>query len=341
MLFLSIDLSKTLSSLPMRVLMIIGFFFSVMCLQGQTRLDFEKVTAMPNEAYAFGYTESSRDIFALGGGEDFQGFSSFLHIYDAAVDFWLTVGLEQIPLIQHPSTAYMEKYNGLLLLGGIQGYGASIATVDEIRMINLDDYSVSNLGVLPEPAKGIGLAYEGGKAYFFGGSRSMTRNMFGTSYYKCSNQLFVYDMDRGHLEKLPDMPLAMETDGGIVDGNLYVFGGFDGTSLSGVYQYNIDSKEWKTLPPLKEPVSSYALAQYEHYFFLVGDFNATNQLIVYDTEKQSARYFKTNFSGRHLGASVVGDQLHVYGGLDNTRGSYIKQEHYRIAISELIQALEQ
>lgn len=307
----------------------------------QKKLTFEKVAPMPNEAYAFAYAQSSRDIMAFGGGEDFSRFSAFIHVYDAKVDFWVSTGIKGVPRIKYSTGTYMEAYNGVLLVGGIQPYGASVGLVEEIRMLSLDDFSITKLGVLPEAAKDMGLASDGKKAYFFGGSTSMEVNMNGTSNYTFSNKFFVYDMEIGHLEKLPDLPKAMETAGGIYEGNLYVFGGFNRNPLTDIYQYNLEKKTWTALEPFNKPVSSYALAQYDRYFILAGDYHDGNQLIVYDTKTQKAEYFKTNFAGRHMGASVIGEYLHVYGGFNNVRGDLIRNDHYKISIRKLINSLDQ
>ena len=52
----------------------------------------------------------------------------------------------------------MEDYHGLLTLGGIQSYGSSVALLEEIRMVDLEDYSITSLGKLRFLAHNIGLA---------------------------------------------------------------------------------------------------------------------------------------------------------------------------------------
>ncbi len=310
-------------------------------LSAQKKLIFEKMAIMPNEAYAFGYTQSADEIYAFGGGEDFKRFSSYLHIYDTRSEIWITNEIKEIPLTKYASSVYLEAYKGILVLGGTRPYGTSVGLVDEIRMINPDDFKVTTLGTLPEPAKDMGIANDGKKVYFFGGSTRMERNMFGTANFQFSKKFFVYDLEVGHMEMLPDLPKAMETNGGIVDGNLYVFGGFNRNPLTSIWQYNLKEKTWTELEPFDRPVSSYALAQYGRYFILAGDFYDGNQLIVYDTRNRKAEYFKTNFAGRHMGASVMGEYLHVYGGFSNNKDNFIKHDHYRISIKNLIESLDQ
>jgi len=316
------------------------FLFSISA-HAQKKLSFDKVSPMLNEAYAFAFSESDTDIFALTGGDDFLNYTSFLQIYDTRFDFWMGMEIKDLPMMNYSSVAYMKNYNGLLLLGGTQPYGTAIVKNEKIRMLNLDDYSVSELGVIPEAGRNVGLAADGNKVYFFGGSTGMETSRLGTRTMDYSKKLFVYDLAVGHLEMLADMPAARETNGGIVDGKLYVFGGYNGTMHSDVWQYDIEKDSWKTLAPLEKPIGAYALTQYKHYFILVGDYLNGNQILVYDTQKETAEYFKANFDVRQMGASIVGEQLFVYGGRVTPPHHYIKSEVYRISLTEIIKSLEQ
>lgn len=325
----------------MKSRLILLCLFLPLFTKAQQKLEFEKMSPMLNEGFAFGYAESDQDIFALTGGDDFMNYNSFLQTYDTRLDLWIAQEIKGLPIIKYASAAYLKTYNGLLLLGGTRPFGRDIAKVEKIRLLSLDDFSITVLGNLPEPARRMGLAMDGNKAYFFGGSTGMSTGSLGTRYFNGSNKFFVYDLEVGHLEMLPDLPKAMETDGGIVDGNLYVFGGFDGAPLSGIWKYNIEQRLWQELAPFARSVSSYALTQYKHYFILVGDFYNGNQLIVYDTQMESAEYFKMNFSGSQMGASVVGDHLYVYGGKVPPPNPLIRSDLYRISLSELFKSKEQ
>lgn len=301
----------------------------------QKRLSFEKMAPMLNEAYAFGYSQSNQDIFVLTGGDDFLRYNYFLQVYDTRLDYWMGFEIKELPIMNYPSTVFMENYNGLLLLGGTQPYGSSVALVEEIRMLKLDDLSVVELGELPEPARNMGLAQNGNTVYFFGGSTRATPQML------FSSKFFSYDLERGHLEMLPDLPVAMETKGGIINDQLYVFGGWNEKTLDEIWKFNLTEKKWTSLGPLDKSISSYALTQYQHYFILVGSHNDNKQLIVYDTKKEKAEYFKLNFETKSMGASVVGDYLYIYGGRVPPPNPYIRNDLYRIAISEIIHSMEQ
>ena len=133
------------------------------------------------------------------------------------------------------------------------------------------------------------------------------------------------------MEKLPNMPNAMETEGGIYNGNLYLFG----RARSTVFKFNIEEKKWYSFKNLKRPVSSFALVQHNQYFIVVGDYTKSNQLILYNAETGQATYFKTSLQVRRLGASITDNELFVYEGA-NINLNYLKQTNYKIDLDQII-----
>lgn len=307
-------------------------------LAGQTKLKFEKLAPMPIGAQAFGYSQNGDDLYAFGGFSDHAGFSNHLQVYDNRIDLWLDVRLKNLPQLRFPSSIYLKEHGGILLAGGIKRYGSSLIVDDSVRMIYTanDRYITRNLGHLPIAGKNMGIAHSENKVYFFGGSVRVRIGFSGTPYYRFNKKMYEYDLKSGDMSELPDMPLGMETKGGIVDGNLYVLGGFDGNPRSFIWKYDIDKKIWHELASLEAPTSAYALTQYKHYIILVGDYYHGDRLVVYDTKKESTRYFTMNFQGRHMGASIINDELHVYGGRSGYQGLQAWGQHYKIAIKELI-----
>ena len=310
------------------------WLFTTIGTLAQEKLQFVKLAPMLNEAYGFAYAGSSDKLYAVTGGDDAFSYSSFLQIYYTKLDTWTGKKLTNLPLMNFGSSVYMPEYNGMLLLGGTQPYGSSIILNDKIRMLNLDDNAVLELGKLPIPARNIGLAREGRKVYIFGGS------VQATPRFICSDKFFSYDLSNGELTQLPDMPKPMETNGAVIDNKLYVFGGYDENALTGVYQYDLVAKAWKTLPSLETPLSSYALVQYEHYIMMIGDFLKTNQLLVYDTKTDKRHYLKMNLDGRFLGAAIVQEELYIFGGLVPNVNGYVKEETYKIAIQDILAQLK-
>lgn len=300
----------------------------------QKKLEFEKVASMINEAYAFASAGSDNGVYALTGGDDAFSYSNDLQFYDPKINQWVKVDLADLPIINFAAAAYIRNYHGLVFLGGTQPYGTSTALVEEVRMLSLDDFKITALGNIPEPANRMGIANDGKTVYFFGGSVRAEPN------FLCTASLYSYDLSIGHLEKLPDMPKSRETKGAIVDGNLYVFGGYNMTPHSEVWKYNIEKKEWSELAPLERPLSDYSISQFGKYIITVGDQTYNRQLMVYDTKAEKATYFKMSVTGQLLGSAISGDYLYVYGGIVPPPNFYIKQETYRIKLSEILEKID-
>ena len=324
----------------MRVFFCCLFLLASCYLFGQNKLKFDILAPMPQGTIAFGYAHSTDNLFAIGGINFNKGYSSNLQVFDIETNEWLNISLENLPKQRYSSAIYIDDYKGIVLAGGIsQKYrGNAVKVIDEFRIIYLEQLNIELLGTIPNPAKNLGMAHNGDKVYMFGGSTNVRQSINGSVNYTFSNKFYSYDLTNGVVDELPELPKAMETKGGIVDGNLYVFGGFDGRSLASVWQYNIAKKSWKELNKLDVTVSAYAIAQYENYFVLLGDYNNGYQVILYDTKTQEATYFLSNIEARHLGAAIMGEYLHVYGGGVTNIGGNSAVSHYKILISELIGA---
>lgn len=309
-------------------------------LIAQGKLMFDRLPPMPVGSAALITAQGENDIYAIGGTAATQWVSSNFQVLDPRINLWLEFPQKKLPRFTDGSALYLEEHECILLAGGITPYGASVALVDSIRAIYPKIRKVRALGPAPEPARNLGMAHADNKVYLFGGSTGTWKNRLGNRYFSWSKKLYSYDLANGLMTELPDLPRGMETDGGVIDGNLYLFGGYDGKALRWVYKYNIEEKTWAKIKSLKRPLSDYALVQYQHYFIMVGDYSRNNQLIVYDTKKESATYFKTNLQGRRFGASIIDDELYVFGGVNSYLGS-LKQQQFKLPLQKILgQALK-
>lgn len=303
-------------------------------IHAQTMLKFEKVKSMKTPSYNFGYAASNQDLYAMGGTQGMMEFGSGMQVYDSRTGKWITVKLKDIPYTTTTSLLYLEEYDGLLMLGGSQLVGDAESLMQEARVIDLSNLTIKSLGNFPNAAKKMGLAKQGDFIYYFGGYLSKSR--FSPPTYTFSNHFYSFNLKSGALQELANLPMAMSTQGGIYDGNLYLFGGFDDRYLSEIWQFDFETQVWKELKGFKEPVSSYALAQYEHYFILVGDYSSGDQILVYDAKKQEYKTFQSNVRMRNGGAAILNGYLYVFGGQLPYPGKEQLQQTYRISVSELI-----
>ena len=304
-------------------------------LSAQKKLKFEKIGNMKVDNGNFSITEVGSDIYAIGGSTAMQWVSSNMQVYDNRIKKWLNIPLNGLDRFSYGSAIYLEKYNSILLAGGITPFGSSVKIVDKLRLVNTDKFEVKEIGPAPAPTKNLGMAYFNDKVYMFGGGLSYYRSKTGTEFWTFSNRLYSFEISTGQIERLPDLPNAMETEGGIYNGNLYLFGGFDSRPRSTVYKYNLELKEWTSLNGLERPLSNYSLVQYENYFLLIGDRSKDNQLILFNADTEEATYFKTNLQGRRLGASILDDELFIYGG-SNTMLGFRKSSVYKIDVDKIL-----
>lgn len=322
----------------MRMLLISYLFLLYFSIDAQHLLKFEKLSPLPIGTLAFGYSQSKERIYIIGGATNQDDFNSNLHIYNKKIDQWVNLPLTDFPQAKYSAALYLEEYNSLFVAGGIEEKVNNIVIVERVNLISLDRYQTSSLGRLPYVAKNMKVSRWKNKLLFYGGAKSINVDEMGNRSFTFTDQVFSYDLKSGTVDHLPNLPVPMETSGGIIDGHLYTFGGFAGSSKTDIWRYDIEAQKWSPLEPFDQSVSANAVARYKNFFVLVGDYRNTDQLILYDTEMQKAYYFKMNLKGHHMGASVLGDDLHIYGGLS---GGVASVRHFKIAMNQIIKQIEE
>ena len=70
------------------------------------------------------------------------------------------------------------------------------------------------------------------------------------------------------------MPDAKETNGVVVNGFLYTFGGYSGADSSdSISKYDIANDKWSNLGKLPIAVSAYSIATDGQRIYIIGDYN--------------------------------------------------------------------
>ena len=299
------------------------------------KVRFKKKKALPVRLFGMAYTTDGQRILVVGGGSSNPDYTNGLFMYNPMLDEWLDLSSSaHIPPFRYGQAVYLEEYGSMALLGGTTPYGTDVGLVADITTYDLKSYRPRVLGPNPTPSRRPGVAYWKKKLYFFGGSVSVDMQMSRKATGKYSRKMYEYDLSTGVIQSLPDLPEAKETDGGIVDGRLYVFGGYDNQGSRAIHAYDTEDATWQKIGALDDPVSAYALAQYQHFFLLVGDYEKPNQLIVFDARTNTHKAFKLNFRGRHMGAVVLDETLHVFGGFDPRRGAL--RQHWTLNVPRLL-----
>jgi len=323
----------------MRVFFIGIFLLNTAFTFAQTKLKFEKVATMPREAIRGGYSQSEDEIYVVGGSGAHHRVLSHLQIYNANNEKWLDLPIKPLSRVYDQSAVYLDDYKGIFLAGGVKPHKGDLLLVDDIRMVYKDDLKINSLGQLPFPARNLGIAAHDKRVFLFGGTVSHKPTKKGRQWKReFSNKLSVYNLENGHLHVFPDMPMAMETQGAILGRHLYMMGGYNGKSLNTVWRFDLLEETWESLSPLKRPLSGYALTQFEQYLIMVGGFGHENKIMVYDTETQQSYQFKTNLGGRFQGASILNNELHVYGGTKKGYDGY--PGHHKLTLSTLLMSIK-
>ena len=206
-----------------------------------------------------------------------------------------------IPKIFATSAIIGQK---LYVLNGEMLDGSLNSTVE---VIDLKDGSITYTTDHPLPTRAAGIATWNGKIYTFGGSPGP--NIF-------SNKLFEFDPITETWKELANMPFGAETKGEIVDGKLYVFGGFNGKALNKLAIYDIASNTWEKSIEMPMAVSANATAIIGDKIYLTGDYTNLNSLIKFETKDSNFKILLDHNlkPRRHCAAEGINGQLFVMGG---------------------------
>jgi len=307
-------------------LLIVTVLLTMLCFntsfsQSINTVKFTTAKNLPFGLFGMASATDQKRIYIKGGSTSVNKYSSSLYAYDIELNEWLDLSKAiNLKATQFGKGVYLPGFNTIAFIGGITPVNNSVRIIPSIIGFDLETYRFSSLGNSPLISKLLGAAYWKGKVYMFGGSTSYESN-FSHFTQKFTSKMYSYSPDNGDTESLPDHPEAKEMKGEVINGILYTFGGFDNLPNKNIHTYNIESKVWRKIGSFENPVSAYALVKYKHYFLLIGDYSNTDQMIVFDTKTTTWEIYQMNFGGYHMGAVIVKNSLHVFGGNENTHAS--------------------
>ena len=286
-------------------------------------LEFSPLADMPTPKYGLGYTSSTGYIYAASGCSD-NGKTIIMERFSITDGIWseFATGLVQR---EYCSAEYIPSQNKIYVLNGRTENTSWPDTVDIIdAATGARTFNTSN----PFPVYYGGSAVWDNKIYTFGG-----KNGDGNS-----NRLYEYDPSLNVWKRLADMPEAKQTNGIIVDGVLYVFGGYSGTTSARIDAYNIEQDSWTYLGEMPVGISTHAVTASGDYIWLVGSYSNLSFLAVYNTKTNEFTELTSNMSPRrHAAAQALGSKLYVFGGHS---GSAIMNSLEAADISIYVTALE-
>lgn len=111
------------------------------------------------------------------------------------------------------------------------------------------------------------------------------------------------------------MPESKETKGAIVNGKLYVFGGYNGSVSNRIDMYDIQTNVWKSLGTMPIGVSANAIAVDGTTILIAGDYTNEKYLASYEVNTGVFNVIQSNMKARrHAGAAEINSKLYVMGG---------------------------
>jgi len=274
---------------------------SFTALPVEDQLEFFALANMPSPKFGMGYTTDGDYLYAVSGGPG-DDRSRKIERYNIADGSWSELADDLLPR-KYCSAEHISSQNKIYLFNGATYTGASWS--DTIDVIDLTDGSHTITTSNPYPVHYGGSAVWNDKIYVFGGNN-------GDGY---SNRLYEYDPVTDTWTRLADMPESKQTNGEIVDGILYVFGGYNDASSTRIDAYNINENSWLPMGTMPTGVSTHATTVSGAYIWLVGDYSDLSFIAVYNTKTNEFKKLTSNMTPRrHAAAEVVGNKLYVYGG---------------------------
>ena len=314
------------------------FLLPIGILFGQKfdKIKFTRSERMPTQLFGMAYCTEGQSAYVIGGGNDRRPFNRSLFAYDTKIQKWLNLTRHtKIEAQRYSSAVYSPELNSLLIFGGLSETQTNIIIPPAMITYSLDTRRINVLSRNQLDTKKPGADYWEGKVYLFGGSLSKEKSTSYNQRINYSKDFYQFDPINLTWEKLPDLPEAKEVGGAIIDGELFLFGGYADLPQKAIHRYHIENQNWEKIGEFDEPVSAYAIAKWEKYIFLIGDYKHGNQMIVFDTKSLTWSKYEMNLRTRHAGAVVIKDQLHVYGGVFESSTLEIMDEHWVLDLSSI------
>ena len=266
-------------------------------------LEFTSLEGMNITRFGFAYTNDGENLYAICGDTyDTRGYLNNIEKYDPQTNTWMEFTNDLIPR-KWCRAEYIESTGNIYIIGGLTGDEHVHSNV--IQVVNVNTGGVSNLNADHILSSQPGTATWNNKIYVFG----------GTQERGCTNELYEFNPTMNTWTQLADMPEAKETEGEIVDGVLYVFGGYNSSVSNRIDAFNIQNNEWSFIGYMPDGISAHHTTVSGQYIWLIGSYSNLNSVAVFNTVTNEFTQLSNNMIGRrHCGTEVLGNNLYVYGG---------------------------
>ncbi len=177
---------------------------------------------------------------------------------------------------------------------------------NRIEVIDLDDNSVEIDQVNPHKAVNFASFLHDNKLILMGGSVKQKEN--GDKEF--NNKVHFQNLETGLWYQLGNMPIAKETQGVIIDEQIYLIGGNNNNPVKNIESFNLKTGKWKKEGELFKAIEQPGLAAVDSmvYIFDQGD------ILTYNIETKRLNRYKTNLSLSSPKVLLDNDKLYIIGG---------------------------
>ena len=289
-----------------KIYLVFVVLFLLMPFAEAQKLNFKNLADMELARGAITSAADSNFIYVSNGFSLSNRYTTEIERYDIKKNTWAVFAKSSVA---KRFASSIVVGNNLYLFNGEMANGK---INDKMEVINLSTGAVSFTTVNPFPTKSSGVALWNGLIYVFGGSYL---NAAGAILY--SNNLYSFNPVSNVWTKLSNMPgEGRETKGEIINGQLYVIGGYNGALSDTIYKYDINSDTWSTAAIMPDNISAHATTTYGSKIYIVGDYKNLMHMACYDISTNTYSNLKKRhmIGRRHAGAHIINGKLYIMGG---------------------------
>jgi Kelch motif len=298
-------------SLIIRVSGCLVLGLSLTQLFGQAKIDFKAVAKMKKPKARFAYACDEKNVYIIGGATSPWGDAgNSIEVYSLAGNLWTSLEFRS-PLNKKDQP----------LAEFIPGLNKIISFHNPTESLDLTSLNVRSINHPMKLSKDMGSAVWQNKIHLFGG--------------KWYDKNMMFDPETELVTTLEPIPNRRITWGKIVDGKLFIFGGFNkdpfiDRTYTDILCFDIQSNSWKSVGHLPHPITSCSITTDGERIFLLGRYGDAGFLGVYDPP--SNEYYEYESTLPFIGGALIatGGKLLFFGG--QTEGRYPVMNHFVLGV---------
>lgn len=265
-------------------------------------LSFSDLNNMPTNRGLIASATDGSNIYICNGFSPTVGYTTQIEKYNIATNAWSTLSNTNTGL----------RYSSAEVVGNklyvFNGISSSTTFNDKMEIVDLTTGIVTFSTNNPSPVYSAGSSVWNGKIYSFGGTSSAGK----------SAKLYVFDPILQTWTQLANMPQAKEAKGEIINGKLYVIGGFNSAMpnySTSIDCYDIQTNTWSHMMDMPASNSANATSAYQNKIWVVGDYDNLTFVGYYDVLTNQFVSIQSNIiARRHAGTIALNNNVYAFGG---------------------------